>query len=101
MITVTCQHCGETRQRFSKSKYCLSCNWAKRHPLAGTASNLVSCAVQRGDLPRVDTLICTDCDKQATDYDHRDYNKPLEVDPVCRGCNGRRGPAHPYIGESS
>jgi hypothetical protein len=36
---------------------------------------------------------CVDCGAQARDYDHRDYNKPLEVDPVCRRCNLRRGPA--------
>ena len=29
----------------------------------------------------------------AYDYDHRDYSKPLEVDPVCRRCNQMRGPA--------
>jgi hypothetical protein len=36
---------------------------------------------------------CVDCGAQARDYDHRDYNKPLEVNPVCRRCNLRRGPA--------
>lgn len=27
------------------------------------------------------------------DYDHRDYTKPLSVEPVCRSCNKLRGPA--------
>lgn len=36
---------------------------------------------------------CSDCKSRATVYDHRDYNKPLEVEPVCRGCNYQRGKA--------
>jgi formylmethanofuran dehydrogenase subunit E len=39
---------------------------------------------------------CRDCGEPSTDYDHRDYNKPLEVEPVCRSCNLLRGPALPY-----
>ena len=38
---------------------------------------------------------CTDCPKMAVEYDHRDYNKPTEVEPVCKSCNDRRGPAIP------
>jgi len=30
-------------------------------------------------------------------YDHRDYFKLLEVEPVCRGCNRRRGQAFPLV----
>ena len=36
---------------------------------------------------------CADCDRVACDYDHRDYSRPLDVEPVCRSCNSRRGPA--------
>lgn len=36
---------------------------------------------------------CTDCNKRATDYDHRDYNKSLDVEPVCGSCNRKRGKA--------
>jgi hypothetical protein len=28
-------------------------------------------------------------------YDHRSYYHPLAVDPVCKGCNNRRGPGFP------
>lgn len=35
---------------------------------------------------------CTDCDKIAEVYDHRDYSRPLEVEPVCKSCNYKRGP---------
>lgn len=36
---------------------------------------------------------CVDCGGVAYQYDHREYAKPLEVEPVCRSCNKRRGPA--------
>jgi hypothetical protein len=63
------------------------------------ACALVSKAVRKGLLPRVSTLRCTDCGKPADVYDHRDYNFPLKVEPVCRSCNSMRGSAvlpHPY-----
>lgn len=53
----------------------------------------VSKARRRGELPDPKTLKCVDCGVDATEYDHRDYSKPLEVNPVCRGCNRRRGSA--------
>ena len=36
---------------------------------------------------------CTDCEARATQYDHREYAKPLEVEPVCAKHNRERGPA--------
>jgi hypothetical protein len=33
------------------------------------------------------------CTNKAEVYEHRDYAKPLEVDPACRSCNGRLGRA--------
>ena len=38
---------------------------------------------------------CMDCDKRATCWDHRDYLKPDDIDPVCHSCNWKRGPAKP------
>lgn len=57
---------------------------------------LVRNAVKRGELPHIRTQACADCGKQAQHYDHRDYNKPLEVFPVCASCNYWRGPAVKY-----
>lgn len=34
---------------------------------------------------------CFDCGSKATEYDHRDYSKPDQVEPVCKICNVRRG----------
>jgi hypothetical protein len=60
------------------------------------ALQAVAEAKRKGILPLLDGSIkCTDCDKPARCYDHRDYNEPLKVDPVCQGCNVRRGPAIP------
>jgi hypothetical protein len=56
---------------------------------------IVSKAVQLGLMPKVRTLTCTDCGRPATGYDHRDYRKPLDVEPVCHGCNVYRGSALP------
>ena len=47
----------------------------------------------QGLLPDPWDCLCADCGKQASVYDHRDYAKPLEVDPVCKACNVFRGPA--------
>lgn len=65
----------------------------KSGAIAATAE--VARAVRRGELPKVNTLRCVDCGGQAREYDHRDYNKPLEVEPVCNLCNRQRGPAIP------
>lgn len=57
------------------------------------AHRYVTVALYNGDLPRLDgTIQCADCDSPAAEYDHRDYKKPLDVDPVCRVCNQARGP---------
>lgn len=50
-------------------------------------------AVRNGLLPRASECQCADCGKPASEYDHRDYTRPLDVAPVCRLCNRRRGPA--------
>lgn len=60
------------------------------------ANGAVQRAKQRGRLPKLDGhVLCVDCGNIATGYDHRDYNKPLDVDPVCNSCNLIRGPALP------
>jgi hypothetical protein len=51
-------------------------------------------AVIKGVLPdlKKQEVMCIDCKvRRATVYDHRDYTKPLEVDPVCASCNILRG----------
>ncbi len=39
---------------------------------------------------------CVDCGKRRKlERDHRDYNRPLDVDYVCHSCNVKRGPGIP------
>ena len=57
------------------------------------AHRIVGNAVRRGRLVAARTLSCVDCGKAAAVYDHRDYDRPLEVQPVCVSCNWHRGPA--------
>jgi uncharacterized OB-fold protein len=48
-----------------------------------------------GRLAHPSTQECVDCGRTAECYDHRDYGRPLDVEPVCRACNVIRGPAKP------
>lgn len=87
--------------------YCIECLRArqtdpaarsaiKRHKVfQRLAHAMVTAAIRYGDLPslRDGSTQCADCGKPASEYDHRDYLKPLEVEAVCRVCNERRGPA--------
>lgn len=57
------------------------------------AHKYVTIAIYNGDLPKLDgSVMCSDCDRPAQEYDHRDYLRPLDVDPVCMSCNAARGP---------
>lgn len=53
----------------------------------------VAQAVQLGILLHAYQRTCVDCGADAQVYDHRDYSKPYEVDPVCQRCNLKRGRA--------
>lgn len=64
--------------------------------LAKRANRIIRERVRRGVIRPATDFLCADCGEPATCYDHRDYNKPLAVDPVCNSCNGIRGPALPY-----
>lgn len=54
---------------------------------------IVSAAIRRGEIAPPSEYQCVDCSEQATEYDHRDYSRPFDVDPVCHACNWRRGEA--------
>ena len=67
--------------------------------LRAKALNTVWRAIQNGELPTLQKakVPCVDCGAPAIHYDHRDYSKPLDVEPVCQSCNISRGPAIPHI----
>lgn len=62
---------------------------------ATLAVRFVVLAKELGVLPGLNDpdIRCVDCGAVANEYDHRDYSRPLEVDPVCGRCNKLRGPA--------
>ena len=64
--------------------------YRKNNPEKRAAHLIVRNAVRRGDLPQVSTCDCVDCGVPAVDYHHEDYNKPLEVEPLCRKCHVKR-----------
>lgn len=83
-----CQPCGAAKERAATKRR------AKSQPIAVAARRKVSIAVKKGLLPHLRhvEIPCVDCGATARCYDHRDYSKPLEVDPVCVACNRLRGP---------
>jgi hypothetical protein len=86
-----CLHCGEKTYRHALAKWCMRC--LPRHTLQlGRAGSAVRRAVASGELENAQELACVDCGNPAFAYDHRDYLKPYDVEPVCRKCNFRRGP---------
>lgn len=91
-----CLECNELSMFFKGAKRCQECGSERskrRIALAAAAHQAVYRAIKTGVLPKPDSLPCVDCGVPATDYDHRSYAKPLEVDAVCRSCNKKRGPA--------
>lgn len=59
------------------------------------AHAMVNAAVRKGILPDLNRgeYACVDCGAVAFIYEHRDYSRPLEVEPTCKSCNKRRGTA--------
>lgn len=90
-----CITCGISYRPWCGIPRCWDCHdlrecikrWGK-----GSAHLHVRKAVVAGLLPPAYECECVDCGRPACDYDHRDYSKPLAVEPVCRSCNTKRGP---------
>ena len=96
-----CLYCGvvDVSKRRGKALFCLSCaRKAAGRNGAKEAHRAVRKEITAKRLKPASELVCVDCGDQALDYDHRDYNKPLDVQPVCRRCNKLRGPAIPLLG---
>jgi hypothetical protein len=98
-MTKICNRCSEPIEEYKgTSKICLMCGVQYiGDPLRDKARKLVRKAYIHGKIPYPDTLVCVDCGRPAYCYDHRDYNKPFDVVPVCAGCNSKRGAGSPPI----
>lgn len=103
-----CKHPFTGRRVFGRGgpqAYCGQCarNVAALVKIASGAKRahkMIRDAIKHGHLPRLDgDYACVDCGESATCYDHRDYNYPLMVEPVCRSCNGKRGRAKHILGD--
>lgn len=96
-----CLVCGvvDVSPRGVQALYCLGC-YAKANRRNGAieAHRAVRQAVIAGRLAPAKSCVCVDCGSRASSYDHRDYNQPLAVVPVCHSCNKKRGPAIPLGG---
>lgn len=91
-----CRLCDEPVSNNRSMCWVCSSNWYSNSGRIEAVAQVTK-AKRLGLLPDLKKVFvgCTDCDKRATDYDHRDYQYPLLVEPVCRGCNVKRGPAKP------
>lgn len=58
------------------------------------AVSVVQHAIKRRDIDPAGWKQCVDCGGTSMDYEHRDYDFPARVVPVCRKCNIRRGAGH-------
>lgn len=89
-----CHMCGTPWHERRSGTDCYPCHEAELRAVSWRAQRAVKKAVAAGRLPALDGRVrCVDCGKPARVYDHREYAKPLDVQPVCSGCNVRRGPA--------
>ena len=87
-----CTVCGARFKREHAAKVCWPCADVIRKNIA-RAGRLVKQAIISGNLaPITADTKCVDCGSPAYCYDHRDYGRPLDVEPVCRSCNNTRGP---------
>lgn len=90
-----CAYCSRPMPELKgwNSCYCPTCKPIARM-LGQSAHMKVYRAVATQQLPPARSLTCTDCcGKPAHYYEHRDYDKPLDVVPICQRCNMKRGPA--------
>lgn len=95
----TCRDCQkEFRVRHAGKRVCVDCEDI-RETAKKKATNAVWRAIQLGRLASPKNFKCTDCGGPADRYEHRDYSKKLEVEPICCRCNAARGPAKIGVSE--
>ena len=96
---MTCKACGgEIQGKSPWAWYCLRCATVIK-PLRLKAVRTVANAIQHQGFPRPTAFQCSRCGQyQAQFYEHRDYWRPLDVQPVCGRCNHACGPATSILG---
>lgn len=81
---------GELKMAVARTSQIQRPSYEQLYPERLKARCAIGNAVRRGKMPRVSTLYCEDCGAQARLYHHEDYNKPLQVVPLCSPCHGIR-----------
>lgn len=104
-ICLDCRIPMEAAQGRKKRRVPLRCTackgqWDLDRDVAGRrdAHKAVNDAVKAGTIRPATERACYDCGARANRYDHRDYSRALDVDPVCISCNLLRGPGAPAKG---
>ena len=64
--------------------------YALANPEKVMAQRALNNEVKNGNMTKVDRLYCTDCSEPAQHYHHGDYDKPLDVTPLCARCHKQR-----------
>ena len=100
-LLAKCFRCGyEWIPRNEKIRTCAKCRspyWdkarnSKEHSkMRIWALGIIQNAKYKGYIGKPKNQKCVDCGKKATDWEHRNYSRPLIVEPICRSCNLRRG----------
>jgi hypothetical protein len=90
----TCLRCSKPTIRHCQcvQDICVQCS-AEHYYEGDKARAILASAVKAGKITPATTKKCVDCGWPAKVHDHRDYTKPLKIDPVCYSCNVRRGMA--------
>lgn len=100
-LLAKCFRCSyEWIPRVEEIKTCAKC----RSPYWDKAKNKLSYMKMRdwaskvlvnykyhGFIVNPEELKCVDCGNQAKHWEHRNYARPLLVEPVCQSCNYKRG----------
>jgi DNA-directed RNA polymerase subunit RPC12/RpoP len=94
--TIVCAECQTTFTRDAVGSarviHCDRCRH-ERFAVQKRAANALSNGLRHGLVESYMGKACVDCCEPAQCLDHRDYTKPLEVEPVCLSCNFYRPPA--------
>ena len=90
---MVCVACNKPAWRAKRSMtLCVICA-SDLHSAGAVAIALVAREIRAGRMQKATAHACVDCGRQAAEYDHRDYERPLDVVPTCCSCNRKRGHA--------
>jgi hypothetical protein len=86
-----CCGCARKRNKILADKRAVARMNLPTGPMRRLAGVVISQYVRNGLLNPASDYICVDCGDRAAHWEHRDYTKPLDVEPACMSCNFKRG----------